>query len=301
MTFKTQSRKFLEALETRKRNPVSENTIRAYQSYLRTWILPKLGTTEVAAFENGAMRTFVRTLRPLAPATVVSIANLVKEIVASAQDANGNELYPRAWNNDFMDLPTVSARDQKTPTIGVPALETAISRTSGQFRALYALLAGTGLRISEALALRSGPDDGRSSVWLPEDHKLVIRGQLQNGEFVRPKTAAGYREVDINEDMNGVLCQLQRPAGDLLFAGHNEGPLPLPTAYDAARRDGIPGFHSLRRFRITYLENQGVPRGLVQFWAGHSGKGITERYVKAGQDIESRKVWAERVGLGFKL
>lgn len=300
MDFKTQSKKFIAALETRKRNPVSENTLRSYGSYLRTWILPTLGSTDISQFENGAMKAFVAGLSELSPSTIVIIANLVKEIVASAQDANGNQLFPRAWNNDFVDLPVVSARDQKAPTIGVAALETAISRSQGQFKPLYMLLAATGLRISEALALRAGPDDGRSSVWLPEHNKLIIRGQVQNGEFVRPKTAAGFREVDINADMNEVLCQLDRPSGNLLFMGHNEY-LPLATAYDAARRDGIPGFHSLRRFRVTRLREVGAPEDLLKFWIGHSGKDISDRYSKLAQNVVVRKEWAEKTGLGFSI
>jgi integrase len=302
MTFAQQSKKFLEALETRKRAPISANTIRIYQSHLRAHILPSLGGVNIAVFENGAMKRFVGGLEGLAPSTVVSIANLVKAVVASCQDANGNELYPRAWNNEFIDLPIVSSRDQKAPVIGVPALERAISGAGGQFRALYALLAGTGLRISEALALRAGrPDDGRSSIWLPGESKLIIRGQVQNGEFVRPKTAAGFREVDIHADINEVLCQEDCPAGNLLFTGYNGGYLPLPTAYDAAKKDGIPGFHSLRRFRVTRLREVGAPEDLLKYWIGHSGKDISDRYSKLSQNVEIRKQWAEKAGLGFTL
>lgn len=304
MTFKTQAKRFLEALETRKRSPISENTIRIYKCYLRAWIIPTLGATELSKFENGAMKKFVAGLDKLAPSTVTSIANLVKEIVASAQDANGNQLYPRAWNNDFIDLPVVSSRDQRTPTIGVFSLQRAISRAEGQFGPLYALLAGTGLRISEALALKVGPDDGCSSVWLPSENKLIIRGQVQNGVFVRPKTAAGFREVDIHADLNALLGALRRTEGSYLFvsdSGHPNGYLPRPTAYDAAKKDGIPGFHSLRRFRVTRLREVGAPEDLVKFWIGHSGKGITDRYSKLAQDVAIRKQWVEKAALGFQL
>jgi integrase len=300
MNFTQQSEMFLDGIEKRKRSPASANTIRVYQSYLRAHILPQLGRAPLATFENGAMRTFVRTLEGLAPSTVVSITNLVKAVVASAQDANGNELYPRAWNNEFIDLPLVSSRDQKTPTIGSAALQEAICGAKGQFGPLYALLAASGLRISEALALRAGPDGGRSSVWLAGDSKLVIRGQVQNGEFVRPKTAAGFREVDIHEDINKVLCSIDCPVGDLLFTGYN-GYLPLAAAYDAAKKDGIPGFHSLRRFRVTRLREVGAPEDLLKYWIGHSGKDISDRYSKLAQNTQIRKEWAQKAGLGFSL
>ncbi len=266
MTFKTQARKFLETLQTRQRRTARATTIRAYQSYLKTWILPQLGSIELASFENGALKAFVRTLTPLKPATVVGIVGLVKAIMASAQDANGNQLYPRAWNNDFIDLPVVSPREQKTPTIEAPALEQAISRAEGQFRTLYTLLAGTGLRISEALALQVSPDNGKGSFWVPWDCKLVIRGQIQDGKFLAPKSEAGYREVDIHPDLNRALVLLSRTEGSYLFikeSGHKIGKkvssLPLGTAEVRARRDGVPGFHSLRRFRVTRLREVSAP------------------------------------------
>ena len=304
MDIRTQSKKFLAGLESRKRNPAKPRTIKAYQSYLRTWILPAIGSVDLAKFENGAMKAFVAGLGGLAPSTVVSIANLVKEIIASAQDANGNALYPRAWNNEFMDLPVVSNRDQKTPTMTVPALETAISGARGQFGPLYTLLAASGLRISEALALKTGPDDGKGSFWIPEQSKLVIRGQLQDGGFLAPKTDAGYREVDIHPDINRSLASLSRTEGSYLFvseSGQTGGHLPLATAYDAMHKDGVPGFHSLRRFRVTRLREVGAPEDLLKFWIGHSGKDISDRYSKLSQNVAVRKDWAEKAGLGFSI
>jgi len=43
--------------------------------------------------------------------------NLTKLIVSSAIDDNGDELYPRKWNNDFIDLPVIE--NQKQPTFTV--------------------------------------------------------------------------------------------------------------------------------------------------------------------------------------
>ena len=44
-----------------------------------------------------------------------------------------------------------------------------------------------------------------------------------------------------------------------------------------------------------------VPRVLVDYWTGHAGKAITDRYTKLGQSINARKNWCKRAGLGFQL
>lgn len=64
---------------------------------------------------------------------------------------------------------------------------------------------------------------------------------------------------------------------------------------------GIPGFHSLRRYRITHLQGQNVPATLTKFWAGHAAGDVTERYTKVGAQIEERRTWSEKAGLGFSL
>jgi len=38
---------------------------------------------------------------------------VVKMVVASAINENGEELYPRKWNHEFLDLPEV--KNQKQP------------------------------------------------------------------------------------------------------------------------------------------------------------------------------------------
>jgi hypothetical protein len=64
---------------------------------------------------------------------------------------------------------------------------------------------------------------------------------------------------------------------------------------------GIHGFHSMRRFRITHLQGENVPQMLTKFWAGHAASDQTEKYTKMGAQIQERKDWAGKAGLGFQL
>jgi integrase len=300
MTLAEQYEIFLNQLTTRKRNPAKPATIAAYQSYWRTWVQPQIGSLELSAVENGAMKKLVAYLasKQLAPASIQSISQLVKNIVTSAVDDNGNPLHPRKWNSDFIDSPLI--QNQKAPIIDRESVEKAIASATGLFKPLYALLAGSGIRISECAAIRIGKAE-KGSYWDPERAMLVINTALWRGIEQSTKTTAGTREVDLAPELNEYLkLYFGFEEGGFMFGTEGES-LRVRTAYDIIKKDGIPGFHSMRRFRITHLENVGVPRALQMFWTGHSEKSVHTSYIKLDKDIKARKEWCERAGLGFKL
>lgn len=65
------------------------------------------------------------------------------------------------------------------------------------------------------------------------------------------------------------------------------------------------GFHAFRRFRITYLRQQGVQESLIKAWAGHSGEAgkesVTDLYDRTEVDVQYRKGQAEKAGIGFTI
>jgi hypothetical protein len=75
----------------------------------------------------------------------------------------------------------------------------------------------------------------------------------------------------------------------------------MKTARQRLEKRGIAGFHSFRRYRITHLRELGVPEDITRYWAGHEGRGITDRYSQLALKSELRKDWAVRAGLGFDL
>jgi hypothetical protein len=71
-----------------------------------------------------------------------------------------------------------------------------------------------------------------------------------------------------------------------------------------ARPDGKRtgyGEHSFRRFRITYLQTEGVPEIYIKYWAGHGKKDITEKYSNIKQMAAKRREPCQSAGLGFVL
>jgi integrase len=305
MNVKQQSEIYIAGLQNRKRDPAKPRTIQAYESYLKTWIVPELGAMDLGEVKNGTMKAFVAKLAAagLKPASIAGVTNCVKGIVKSAVNAEGEFLFPHQWNNDFIDAPPVNSRDQKAPVLSREALQEAISRTEGQFRALCILLAGTGMRISECLAVKKGLSD-KSSYWDSEQSKIVVQSQSYHGAEGTPKSAAGFREIDLAPVLNDYLKEFFREVepGSLLFVSpRNEGPLSIDTANSQRAVAGIPGFHAFRRFRITHLRSTQTPEDFIKYWCGHADKSLTDRYSKMAQDIEARKRYAAEVGLGFEI
>ena len=67
----------------------------------------------------------------------------------------GDQIYPRTWNHDFIGLPIVQKEKQHRPTITETELGEIVSSVNERYAVLFTLLAGTGLRIGEALGLKA--------------------------------------------------------------------------------------------------------------------------------------------------
>jgi hypothetical protein len=90
----------------------------------------------------------------LAAASIRDYLGIVKSVVASAINENGEELFPRKWNEDYIDAPVID--DQRQPTTTSEGVTTIVAKAQGQYQILYALLAGCGpLRVGEALRPRN--------------------------------------------------------------------------------------------------------------------------------------------------
>ncbi len=301
ITFAQQAEWFLNDCETRKRNPLRTQTLRAYKSHIAS-LAPLIGYYPLQEVGNKAVANIVTEFseRELTPRSIAAKVFIIKAIRKSAVNDDGEQLFPITWNSRKIDAPAID--EAKRPTVSAQQVQDAISKADMSRKALYALLAGSGLRIAEALAIKLGPDDKISTMWLPDDSKLIVRLQLGRNGFVPTKTKAGVREVDLAPELNKYLIDSYltvppaRAAGTRLFANG------LGYYAKYLIKDGIVGgFHTFRRFRTTHLRLNGVPDALVDYWTGHAAGTITEQYTQVAGVIESRKAHAERAGLGFVL
>ena len=201
-TFRQQAEWWMESLSTRRRRPLKPATIYGWQHCLDRWILPKLGDKLLSEVRNSALRQFVEILSVahLAPKTVVNVVTVVKFIVASAVDEEGDQIHPRIWNHEFIQLPLIIKEKQNRPTINEAEISAMLTTMKGRDAVLVALVAGTGLRIGEALAIRTDDFD-------PVCRLLHVRRSVWRRCEQAPKTLNAIRPVDIPESLAQVLCR----------------------------------------------------------------------------------------------
>ena len=307
MNFNAQSLWYTRYLQTRNREPVKPATVALYQSLLTNHVLPALGDKELQDFGNGAMKDFAAVLiaKKLAPKTIKEICLLVRSIVASAVDSEGNQFYPRTWNEKFLDLPPV--KHQRQPYLKPEALQAILDNEMFcvRDRVFVGLLAASGLRLGEVQSLRIGPEQANQSTWNSVNQALYIKRSIWRGHEQEPKTPAAVRCVSLFPAVNEMLKEFTtgRSVGEFIFATRTGRPLPERyVRYYILRPMRIKGAHVLRRFRISHLRNTACPEDIIKGWVGHElGGDITAKYSKLFADETKRKKWAVEVGIGIKL
>ena len=159
---------------------------------------------------------------------------------------------------------------------------------------LFSLLAATGLRIGEAFALRT-TDFG------PDCRVLHVRRSAWRGQEQEPKTSNAVRVVDIPEILAVKLREFVASTNGYLFATKKGHLLQQRNVLRVLHRVKPVGFPAFRRFRLTWLRKNGVPKDLERYWMGHAPEEVGDLYSKLKDDVSFRQEWAERPGLGFEL
>jgi integrase len=177
LTFSEQAAKWIASLPTRRRKPVKPATICGWRCALDNWILPNIGDQPLSEVSNAALKLLIEKMAAgnLAAKTIVSYSLVVKMVVASAVDSEGEQIYPRKWNHDFVGMPIVEPSKQPRPTVTVAEVESILVNAKPRYAPLFALLAGTGLRIGEALALKRADLS-------PDCRLLFVRRSIWRGQ-----------------------------------------------------------------------------------------------------------------------
>jgi integrase len=295
-TFGEQAEKWLTEIRTRRRKPVKPATIAGWRHSLDKWLIPLIGDMVLAEVGNATLKTVVEKMAALSPKSIINHTRTVKMVVASALNPEGEQLYPRKWNADFIGLPIVDPTKQRRPTVTKAEVEQIIIKINPRFRVLVALLAGTGLRIGEALGLKV--ED------LTDDCQVLrVRRSIWQCQEQEPKTSNAVRVIDVPEQLAKVLREYIVGRSGLLFATRDGKPLSHRNVHRSFADAGATcGFHAFRRFRAETLRRERVPEDLVRFWLGHASTSVTDNYANGlREDLVWRQEWAQRTGLGFAV
>jgi integrase len=189
--------------------------------------------------------------------TVNKYVEYIKQVVKSLKAPNGEPVHKRTWDAETMDLPVVEHSEQKRPSLKAKAISELVAASTGQEQALY-LLAATGMRISEALALetRHFINGGRTikvEQQVDKDRPRIVKTL---------KTSAAKREVDLHPDVADFLQRYAAGKNGLLFRTAQNTPhlyhnlqdrWLTPRLIEMELDEKGMGWHSFKRFRKTWL------------------------------------------------
>jgi integrase len=232
------------------------------------------------------------TAAGLALKTIVNVVTVVKFVVASAVDEEGDQIHPRVWNYEFIQLPLVIKENQSRPTIHEEEIPGLLNSLKSRYAVLVALVAGTGLRIGEPLAVRTEDFDSACQV-------LHKRRSVWHRRQQAPKTLNAIRLVDIPEAMPQVLHRYTEGRDGYLFTTRAGRLLDqrnsLKSLHGAGNRGG---FHAFRRFRFAVLRKAGVPENLIKVDGPFAElDGSLRRAITARRGLSSRMVRESRFGI----
>jgi integrase len=299
-TLKTYAENWLSGLSVKPRSRI------AYDGILRNHILPILGNLPIAEISRQRGRRFVAELLQSETANIRGrrkgrkevrqernldrntvryvlrqLNSIIKAAVADGLLASnpltdlGREVFGR------MPRPHISKAKAMKPEQLSAFL--AAARESAETYPVFVLLAMTGLRLGEAIALRFEDVDWQGS-------RIHVARQITG----KLKTLESEREVEVSSAMIDFLRDLEGPSRELVFrSGNRQGGWILfpelpehPTRRDemrvtyriqgdmkrACRRAGLPGFspHALRHTYASGLISDGHSPEWVRRQLGHS-------------------------------
>ena len=324
ITFRSQAAWWLSEigsgrLKSRQKNKrgqkIRVTTLDAYTSAVG-YLNEKIGHAGLATFENAEMKELISTMEAetkvngeprFTPKSINNYFLIASAVFATAKDRRGKQLFPRQWDLNYIGLPAVEKCEQNTPTLETVEIETILTAAKDRYRVLYALLAGTGIRISEALGLEVGKH-------VTADCSIVYirqqRSKKGHGIETYLKSDSAIRDVDLAPALAALVKEyIGARTNGFLF--ETSGGLPMsprnitrdslhPILKEMGRESA--GFHTFRRFRESILQMSEARTLLIDYWMGHANGEMSGRYGKQLLDnVQWRRECAAKVGLGFAL
>lgn len=212
LTVKCAGDSWLHWSQTRRRNPIGRNTLKGYANTLAK-IYDVIGTLPLSELKSMQAKKVIDAMVASGCSSKVidGAVMLMQQILAHPKDVDGQPLYTRELDRDVMDVPKVEKAESKAFT--AEQIEQTGERTrkyGEQYEVLTYLLASTGARIGEALAIEIDADPETKTTLSKDCRVLYVQSNIHQDGFRahRPKTNASIREVDIHPDIAALLKDL---------------------------------------------------------------------------------------------
>lgn len=272
-------------------NGFRETTRREYRRSLDNRVYPALGHLRLSEIRGRELAQFVHSLttirvgkeqKPLSNSTIRNTFNPVRACLSTAY-AEGLISQNPARGIRLPNRPKIESPDeQEVRAFTETELAAVLGIVRHDYRDLFSLLASTGLRISEAIALTW------AHVELDGDSPHVkIRRAFVDGHEHPPKTRHGRRDVPIPFGLVRLLRTRREAAewhrnADLIFPTRNGNPLDVRTTRrrvlaPALSEAGVrwAGYHTFRHTYATMQFARGANAKQVQHALGHHSAAFT--------------------------
>lgn len=285
---------FMDEWLRSKQQSIAPSTYGSYEKIIRLHIKPGLGYLKLHQVSAPRVQAFYNDLsqeKDLSPAYVRQIHSVLRQALAKARAWRLIERNPA--DTDLIDLPKREEKDYRIFALDEVArfFETTVG---DRFYALWVVLLTTGLRPSEALALKwKDLEDG----WLQVRRTLTLT-DYQKGAYevtTSLKTKRSKRRIKLSDFvMNALEHHRREQAERIMIAGHHfEGngfmfANGAGSFWDinkvrrrfktALKRAGLPTairLYDTRHTHISHLLMQGVNLKLVSSRAGHASIQLT--------------------------
>jgi integrase len=288
------------ALRNKRGEPYKPSAFRAYETSLRLYVLPALASMPVAALTRGDAQRFADGVAATASPDAARKALTALRVVIRVAERYGGELQRDPCHG--VTVPTTRmTRRRPAQRLTVADVERIVVAADADderhgrslMGPLVRLLAGSGLRLGEALALTWGREGLDLDARLVHVTHSLEQERGRDGRVVvhDVKSAAGARVVPIGADLATALRRHRlatgrRPDGGLVFAGASGEPYrgcgaPRHARLRMMRAAGFaeptPTFHDLRHAYATLQLARGATLHEVAELLGHADAGLVAR------------------------
>lgn len=261
------------------RGAVRATTAREYRRHVQRAVayfgrrrLAEIEPRDVKAYAAHVASTGVKrnTVRNCVAALRVVLATAVEDGLLRSNPAVRVRLPPAQQHDEH--------EPERAKALTRDELAALIAECPDRWRLLVTLLAQTGLRLGEALALAwEHVDFGRK--------RVLVRRQYTAGAYGPPKSRYGRRDVPMTDQLARALWERRKAARGadeaLVWPGRDGRPLDGSTVYravqTAGKAAGVPWAHphALRHTCATLLFHAGLNAKQVQVWLGHHSPAFT--------------------------
>lgn len=289
VTLREYATAWIERYLGRGRGGFREGTRDEYRRQLNQYVFSYFNGAKLTEITPSRVAEFVGWLcdegkqgRALSDATVRNIMAPLRACLASAVREGLIRSNP-ARDTDLPHRPTAEdSEEEQVKRMSTDELSTLLALIPDRHRLLFRVLAATGLRISEAVALQ-----WRHLVLDGSTPHVKVRRALVKGRMGPPKSRYGRREVPLDHALVSALRDLRRGSewpgeDDLVFPAGNGSPLIQSNLYRDALK--LPreeanltwvGFHTFRHTCASMLFDEGRNAVQVQRWLGHHSPAFT--------------------------